>query len=135
MAMVLAAAAAPPAFAQGPIIPGQNPQAKAAAEAKAPDLNADGTVPTAIAKAGVRTHVGSAWDCALPDRAPTVWARADHGTIIILAGTGPQCGRPSVKQAGIFYTSEPGFKGTDKIYVLGFLASGNINNIYTVLVK
>jgi hypothetical protein len=37
--------------------------------------------------------------------------------------------------AEIFYTSEPGFKGIDKVYLLGWLLRGNINESFTILVK
>ena len=93
-------------------------------------------MPNAIAKAGTQTRVGMAFDCGTPDHAPIVWSRADHGTTSVIEGIGPQCGRPSMKLSGIFYTSEPGFKGTDKVYILGFLSNGkNIDDTLTVLVK
>jgi hypothetical protein len=101
----------------------------------APDLNADGTMPNVVTKAGVQTRVAVAYDCDQPNQAPILWARADHGTINVGTETGPQCGRPSMSLTDVFYTSEPGFKGTDKVYVLGFVTNSNINATYTVLVK
>ena len=89
----------------------------------------------ATVKAGVRSRVGSAWSCDVPDQPPPVWGRADHGTVEISRGKGPQCGRESMALAEIFYTSEPGFKGIDKVYLLGWLLRGNIDQSYTILVK
>jgi hypothetical protein len=132
MAIGLAAAAASPAWAEGPQQPAQ-PHKKAAA---APDLNADGSVPDSIAKAGAETHVATVHgDCALPNQAPVIFARADHGAVSVTPGTGPSCGRPSVSQTVIFYTSDPGFRGTDKLYLLGFLNFKNIDQTFTILVK
>ena len=132
MAIVLAAAAASPAWAAGP----QNKTGKAAAAATAaPDRNADGSVPNAIVKAGERARVGLFWDCTLPDASPVIWARADHGTASTVGGAGPQCGRPSVRMTAIFYTSAPGFTGTDKVYVIGYNLAGKIDQTFTVLVK
>ncbi|MGA8319697.1 MAG: hypothetical protein WB774_02465 [Xanthobacteraceae bacterium] len=37
--------------------------------------------------------------------------------------------------ATIFYTPAPGFKGSDKIYVIGLNLDATINQTYTVLVK
>jgi hypothetical protein len=37
--------------------------------------------------------------------------------------------------AEIFYTSEPGFRGDDKVYLLGWLLRGDIDQTYTILVK
>ncbi len=124
--IAVAAAVVSPAWAAGPQSQKQ-PQGKAAAAAT--------TVPGAIVKAGERTRVGLFWDCALPDASPVIWARADHGTASAVGGTGPQCDRPSVRMTAIFYTSEPGFKGTDKVYVLGYNISGKIEQSFTVLVK
>jgi hypothetical protein len=131
IAVALAATAASSAWAAGSQDKA-HPQQKTAA---APDLNADGSVPNVITKTGVKTRVAVAYDCDQPNQAPILWARADHGTIDVGTGTGPQCGHPSMSLTGVFYTSEPGFKGTDKVYVLGFITNGNINATYTVLVK
>ena len=131
MAMALAAAAASPALAEG----SQQPAHRDKKAAAAPDLNADGSAPNSIAKAGAETRVAMVQDCALPNLAPVVSARADHGTISVKQGTGPSCGRPAVSQAQIFYTSEPGFKGTDKLHILGVLLHGDIDQTYTILVK
>jgi len=104
---------------------------------KPTDFNADGSMPDAIVKAGVETRALRAWDCDQPNNAPVVWARADHGTISIKPITsGPRCGRLSMSMAGIFYTSEPGFKGTDTVHILGFLSNGSrIDQTATLLVK
>lgn len=134
-AAALATASASPAWAEGPQNKAHAQGKTAAGSAAAPDLNADGTVPNAITKAGVKTRVALVWNCAVPDQVPVVWARADHGSVIILEDKGPQCGRPSMTLAGVFYTSQPGFKGTDKVYVMGFLLDGKIDQTYTVLVK
>ncbi len=131
IAMALAAAAASPAWAAGPQKPAP-PQKRAAA---APDLNADGSVPDRVVKAGAQTSVAIVWDCALPNLAPVVSARVEHGAVSIRTGNGPNCGRRSMSLTNIFYTSEPGFKGTDKLYVLGFLTNGDIDQTYTILVK
>ena len=89
----------------------------------------------ATVKAGVRSRIGSAFSCDVPDQLPPVFGRADHGTVEISRGKGPQCGRESMALAEIFYTSEPGFKGIDKVYLLGWLLRGNIDQSYTILVK
>jgi hypothetical protein len=135
MTLALAATAAQPARATGP----QNkalPHGTAESIERA-ELNADGSLPDAVAKAGVETRALQVWDCDQTNRAPVVWARADHGIVSVKSITsGPGCGRLSMTMAGIFYTSEPGFKGTDKIYVLGFYSNGHrFDNIATVLVK
>jgi hypothetical protein len=135
MALALAAAAAPPTRAAGP-------QNKApphqTAESTAPsELNPDGSLPDAVVKAGVETRAFTAWDCDQPNLAPVVWARADHGTIRIkpITFSGPKCGRLSMTVAGFFYTPEPGFKGLDKVYVMGFLTNGRIDETIKILVK
>jgi hypothetical protein len=130
-AMTLAAAAPSPIWAEGPqsLV---HPQKKTAA---ASDLTADGRLPDKIVKAGARTSVAIVWDCDLPNLAPVVSARVEHGTVSINTGNGPSCGRPSMSLTDIFYTSEPGFKGWDKLYILGFLSKGSIDQTYTILVK
>jgi hypothetical protein len=162
MAVALVAAATPPAWAAGPLNPAsaaapQNPASAAApqnpASAAAPqnkagtayavghepsasELNADGSMPDAVVKAGVEMRAFRVWDCDQPNSAPVVWGRADHGTISVKPITsGPHCGRPSMTAAGIFYTSEPGFKGTDKVYLLGFITRGRLDQTATILVK
>jgi hypothetical protein len=131
MALALVSVAGSPTWSAGSQDKA-HPQQKTTA---APDLNADGTIPNVVTKAGVQTRVAVAYDCDQPNQAPILWARADHGTISVGTDTGPQCGRPSMSLTDVFYTSEPGFKGTDKVYVLGFVTSSNINATYTILVK
>ena len=136
MALALAAAAAPPVWAAGPQNKAPPHGTDAAVSTEPSELNPDGSVPDAVVKAGVETRAFRAWDCDQPNRAPVVWARADHGTISVKPVTsGPKCGRASMTVAGIFYTSEPGFKGTDKVYLLGFVTKGKIDETYTILVK
>ena len=89
----------------------------------------------ATVKAGVRSRIVSAFSCDVPDALPPVFARADHGRVEISRGKGPQCGRESMALAEIFYTSEPGFKGIDKVYLVGWLLRGNLDQTYTILVK
>ena len=132
VAIALAAAAASPACAAGPQQEAAHPQKKAAA---APDLNADGSVPDKVVKAGAETLVATVHDCDLPSQAPVVWARVEHGTTSVKQGTGPSCGRPSMSLSEIFYTSEPGFKGTDNLHMLGFVSNGGIDVSLTILVK
>jgi hypothetical protein len=132
LAVSLATAVASAAWAA----PQNKAQGKTVAAATATsDLNADGTVPDVITKAGAQTRVAVAFDCDQPDRAPILFARADHGTINVTEATGPRCGRPSMSLSLVLYTSEPGFKGTDKVYMLGYILNGNLNATYTVLVK
>jgi hypothetical protein len=131
IALALAAAAALPASAEGMQKPAQTHKKTTAA----PDLNADGSVPDKVVKAGVKMNVATVSDCALPNMAPVVSARVEHGTVSIGTGNGPRCGRPSMSLTSIFYTSAPGFKGTDKLYVLGFLTHGDIDQTLTILVK
>ena len=125
LATALAAAAVSPGWAK-------DPQKNAVA---ALDLNADGSVPDRVVKAGAQTSVAVVWDCALPNLAPVVSARVEHGSVSIRTGNGPRCGRPSMSLTSIFYTSNTGFKGTDKLYILGFLSQGDIDKTYTILVK
>jgi hypothetical protein len=129
--IALAALAVSPAWAQDKASP---PQGQSDAT-PAPKTNAGASKANAIVKTGVRSRVGSAWNCDIPDQPPPVWGRADHGTIEISRGKGPQCGRESMAIAEIFYTSEPGFKGMDKALLLGWLLKGNIDQTYTILVK
>ncbi len=131
IAVALAAGALSPASAEGSQQPAQ-PHNKAAA---APDLNADGSVPDSVAKAGAQTRVATVRSCVLPDQAPVVFARADHGAVSVKQETGPGCGRASTSLANVFYTSELGFKGTDKLYLMGFVNFGNTNQTLTILVK
>ena len=133
--MTAVVAAAPQVQAQAP--PDSEHAHKKAAVKKvaAPALNADGTVPDAVAKAGVESQVAHAYDCAQPTHAPVLWARADHGAITIKPVTMAGCSHPSMTQAGVFYKSEPGFKGTDKLYMLGFITSGKLDYTYTILVR
>ena len=135
MGIVLTAAALSPAWAAGPQSQTQPQGTAAAAPPAAPAPNAGGSGPNAIVKAGEKTRVGLFWDCTLPGVSPVIWARADHGTATAVGGAGPQCGRPSMRMTGIFYTSEPGFKGTDTVHVLGFNITGKIEQSFTVLVK
>ena len=131
IAIALAAAAVSPAWAEGPQ-QAAHPHKKAAAT---PDLNADGSVPDATAKAGAETQVATMKDCTLPNQPPVASARADHGTVIVKQGKGPGCGHTSVSVAQVLYTSDPGFKGTDKLYILGFTMKSNIEQTMTILVK
>jgi hypothetical protein len=131
IAVALAAAVVSPTWAEGPQQAG-HPHKKAAAT---PDLNADGSVPDATAKAGAETKVATLKDCTLPDQPPVASVRADHGTVRIKQGKGPGCGHASVSTVEAFYTSEPGFKGTDKLHILGFTIKSNIDQTLTILVK
>lgn len=97
--------------------------------------NVSRKLPDSLAKPGVSSLVARAWDCDLPTRAPVVWARADHGTIQIKTIRAPGCGRTSMIQAGMFYTSEHGFSGLDKLHILGFSLSHNIDQSLTIEVK
>ena len=131
MVIALAALAVSPAWAQDKAIP---PQGKSDTTA-APKTNAGPSKANATVKTGVRSRVGSAWSCDVPDALPPIWGRAEHGTVEISRGKGPQCGRNSMTLAEIFYTSEPGFKGIDKVYLMGWLLRGNIDQTSTILVK
>jgi hypothetical protein len=111
------------------------PRKGRAAAIAAPARNADGTIPDAIAKRGVETRVATAWDCNQPDVAPAIFAHAENGSISIKQGTGPSCGRASMRITVVFYTSNPGFKGTDKLIVMGLLIGGQFEKTLTVLVK
>lgn len=130
VALALAAAASP-ASANDSQKPAQAHKKAAAAL----DLNADGSVPDKVVKAGVKTSVATMSDCALPNMAPVVSARVEHGTVGVGTGNGPSCGRPSMSLTSVFYTSAPGFKGVDKLYILGFLTRGDIDQTFTILVK
>ena len=71
----------------------------------------------------------------LPNQPPVVSGRADHGTVSVKQEKGPGCGHPSVSLTEVFYISEPGFKGTDNLHVLGFTINSNIDRTLTILVK
>ena len=139
MAIALAAAAASPAWAAGPQQEAARPQQEAARPQKkaaaVPDLNADGSVPDKVVKAGAETLVATVHDCDLPDQAPFVSVRAEHGSVSVKQATGPSCGRSSMSLAEIFYTSERGFKGTDNLHILGFVANGDVDVTLAILVK
>jgi hypothetical protein len=133
LAIALAASVASSAEAAGPQ---DAPQGQTvAAPAATPEPSIPGTAPDLVAQTGKQTRVGTVYNCGVPDEVPIFWARADHGSISIAVGKGPQCGRPSMTLAAIFYTPAPDFKGTDKIYVMGFLLEGRLDHTYTVLVK
>jgi hypothetical protein len=89
----------------------------------------------ATAKSGVQTRVGMAWDCIQPHQAPHVFASAANGSIVIKKGKGPSCGLPSMDVTHIYYTSRPGFKGPDKVYVMSLQTGGQLARLMTVLVK
>ena len=99
----------------------------------APDLNTNGAAQ--VVKSGVETSVAKISDCTVPNLAPQANAIVEHGTVSIKPAEGPGCGQPSVSQTEVFYTSEKGYKGTDKVHLLGYSLSGNIDQTITVLVK
>jgi len=88
-----------------------------------------------VVKSGVQTSIAKITDCAQPKLAPEANAIVAHGTVSIKSAEGPGCGEPSVSQTEVFYTSEKGFKGADKVRLLGYSISGNIDQTFTVLVK
>lgn len=91
--------------------------------------------PDSFAKSGAEARIGAAWDCNMPEISPWIWVRADHGTVRVAKGVGPACDRKDVHLTGIFYTSEPGFKGEDTVYVLGFVDQGQLDSVLHVQVK
>ena len=122
MALALAAANSP-CWAEGP----QKSHPKPSSD------NANGAAK--VVKSGVQTSVAKIPDCAVPNLAPAANATVEHGTVSVKPWEGPGCGRPSVSQTEVFYTSEKGFKGTDKLHLLGYSISDNIDQTFTVLVK
>jgi hypothetical protein len=92
-------------------------------------------LPDAVARSGVQTRVGMAWDCIQPHLAPHVFASAVNGSVVIKKGKGPSCGLPSMDVTHIYYTSKPGFKGPDKLYVMSLQTGGQVQRLMTVLVK
>jgi hypothetical protein len=122
MAIALAAANSP-CWAEGPQKSHPKPS---------PD-NANGAAK--VVKSGVQTSVAKISDCAQPKLAPEANAIVEHGTVSIKSAEGPACGEPSVSMTEVFYTSEKGYKGTDKVHLLGYSISGNIDQTFTVLVK
>jgi hypothetical protein len=128
VAVALALAAAPPAAAESAKPPAHATQL-------AVDLNPDGTMPDKVVRAGKETSVAFVWDCALPTLAPVVWARVEHGSVAIRTGADARCGKPAMSVTEVVYTSAPGFHGTDTLHVLGFLASGDVDQTYSILVK
>jgi hypothetical protein len=79
--------------------------------------------PAKTVRPGIESEVGSAYDCDMKYRAPVVWARADHGTAAIREIDGP-FRQKSMKVAGSFYKSGPGFVGEDTVIIIGILAGG-----------
>jgi len=122
MAIALAAANSP-CWSEGP----QKPHPKPSAD------NANGAAK--VVKSGVQTSVAKISDCAQPKLAPEANAIVEHGTVSIKSAEGPGCGEPSVSMTEVFYTSEKGYKGADKVHLLGYSISGNIDQTFTVLVK
>lgn len=91
--------------------------------------------PDATVRPGIELRVGFAYDCYMKNHAPVVWARADHGTVVIRETDGPACQEKSMKLAGIFYKSDPGFVGEDTVYIIGYLTTGSINSTLHVQVS
>jgi hypothetical protein len=83
--------------------------------------------PDSVAKSAIETRIGSAWDCDMKNKSPLISVSANHGTIVVRDIIGPACGEHSIRQAGIFYKSEPDFKGVDVVWVTGFSVKGSIN--------
>ena len=104
-------------------------------KAAAPELNQDGTTPDRVVKAGQQASIASVWDCGLPNFAPVVSARVEHGTVAVVTGNGPNCGHPQMSLTTVLYRPDPGFHGQDTLTVLAFLSSGDINRTFTILVK
>lgn len=127
--LAIAATLASPAWADNSRLPA-NSHAKSAAA----DLNSGAGASDSVAKAGVETRVATVRDCVLK-QAPVIFARADHGTVVVKQQTGPGCNLPSMIETDVFYTSDKDFKGSDKLYILGFLHFDNLNQTYTILVK
>jgi hypothetical protein len=84
---------------------------------------------------GVESRVGFVYDCGMKTHAPAVWGRADNGTVTIREIDGPACNEKSMKLAGIFYKSNPGFVGDDKVYMIGYLTDGGIDTVIHVEVS
>ena len=80
---------------------------------------------------GVELRIAQVFDCELKDRMPVISARADHGAVVVRESTGAACGQKNFRGAGVFYKSEDGFSGEDKIYILGF--SSEKERIDTIL--
>ena len=99
------------------------------------DLNADSGPPDKIVRPGTQTSVATVWDCALPNYAPVVSARVEHGAVTIIKGNGPRCGRAQMSLTDILYRPARGFRGTDTLTVLGFLTHGDVDQTFTILVK
>ncbi len=91
--------------------------------------------PDFTVRPGIESRVGFAYDCDMKTRAPAVWARADHGSVVIRETDGPACQEKSMKLAGIFYKSDPGFVGEDTVYVIGYLTTGDIDSTVHVQVS
>jgi hypothetical protein len=130
-AVALALAAALPVTAESAKAPTHSPRPAAPTL----DLNPDGSVPDKVVRAGKQTSVAVVWDCALPTLAPVVSARVEHGSVAIRTGDGPRCGRPVMSLTEVLYRSVPGFRGTDTLHILGFLASGDVDQTFSILVK
>ena len=82
------------------------------------NLNAGGGAPDKIVRSGAQTSVATVWDCALPNYAPVVSARVEHGTVSIAKANGPRCGRAQMSLTDILYRPAPGFRGTDTLTVV-----------------
>jgi len=129
VAAIALALAAPVPAAAGAV------KTPAHATQQAVELNADGTVPDKEVSAGKETPVAVVWDCALPTLAPVVSARVEHGSVAIRTGNGSRCGHSAMSLTEVLYRSEPGFRGTDTLHILGFLTHGDLDQTFTILVK
>ena len=98
-------------------------------------INPGGALHDGVVKPGVQTSIGMVWDCAQPHQAPHVIASANNGSVVIKKGKGPACGRASMDVTYIFYTSKPGFKGRDSVFIMTFLTGGQMDRNMLLVVK
>lgn len=81
---------------------------------------------------GVEQRVGASWNCVRPDGAPfiTMLEFPAHGTVEIRdVPNGSPCDGP---MRGVFYTSQPGYKGPDRV---GYRIGAGLSFTKDIVVK
>lgn len=86
---------------------------------------------------GVESCVGGGWNCSIPQNVPNVVIRESpsHGTLAVKdLPSGAPCNNGPMK--GVFYTSQPGYKGPDRVgYQLNYIGRGVQSFARNIVVK
>jgi hypothetical protein len=84
---------------------------------------------------GIQSRVGYVYDCDSKTHAPPIFARADHGSVVVREVDDSACNDKSMKVAGIFYKSDRGFVGEDTVYIIGYSTEESIDSTLHVQVS